>query len=49
MCAWYFGSYIYVHNVVVGVVNCMVVIYGGAMRCAVTFWETYNDGWIYIL
>ena len=31
---------LYKHNVVVRVVNCNGLIYGGAMQCAVTFWET---------
>ena len=38
----FFGSIFYWHNVVGGVVNCTGVIYGGAMRCAVTFWEPYR-------
>ena len=42
-------SIFYIHNVVGGVVQNLNVIYGGAMQCAVTFWETHNDGWIYKL
>ena len=39
----FFGSIFYWHNVVGGVVKCTGVIYGGAIRCAVTFWEAHND------
>ena len=39
----------YILAVVGGDVNCKDDIYGGEMECAVTFRETHNDGWIYIL
>ena len=34
------GSIFYWHSVVGGVVSGKNVKYGGAMQCAVTFWET---------
>ena len=38
---------LYGHCVVGGGVSDTYGIYGGAMQCAITFWETYNYGWIY--
>ena len=43
----FWGDIFYVINVVGGGVSDTYGIYGGAMQCAITFWETYNYGWIY--